>query len=297
MFFHCNQSSTSIFLYNISSDVTPSVPSLASEETSCLKRVIQKHCYDADLPIPRVAHYVRFGAFEVPFGTFLSVLSVARFVKPCVVLFHGDVVPSGAYWKALTSLLPNLMHVQMKRPCQVFGHVIKQVEHSSDVARLKIMREYGGVYLDTDHLVLRSLDDLRQYPVVMGTETGTKLGNGFFLAEPEAEFLRLWQANYSDFKDSQWEEHSTIRPKRLSLDYPHLVNIVDTFFNPNYLRMPAMFSRKSVPRYDWSQHYGVHLYRRIKERLDQQDSVVGDMAKHVLFGDRHACWRSTKRKN
>ncbi|KAL8596280.1 hypothetical protein ACOMHN_021320 [Nucella lapillus] len=123
------------------------------------------------------------------------------------------------------------------------------------------VRKYGGVYLDTDHLVLRSLDDLRQYPVVMGTETGTQLGNGFFLAEPEAEFLRLWQANYSDFKDSQWAEHSTVRPKRLSLDYPHLVHIVDTFFNPNYLRMPAMFSRKYVLRYDWSQHYGVHLYR------------------------------------
>ena len=169
------------------------------------------------------------------------------------------------------------------------------VYHTNSVCSLST--EYGGVYLDTDHLVLRPLDDLLNNSAVIGTETkGSQCGNGFLLAEPGAKFLQLWLSNYTDFRDSQWAEHSTFRPYRLSLDYPHLVRVVDSFFRPNYNEIPAFFDRKKVPRYDWAKHYGVHLYTRIVRnllyggtRIDRQDNVIGDMVRHILFGHQHAC--------
>lgn len=53
-----------------------------------------------------------------------------------------------------------------------------------DYARLDIIYQYGGFYLDTDVELLKSLDGLRKYPVVMGFEKydgklGVATGQGF----------------------------------------------------------------------------------------------------------------------
>ena len=53
--------------------------------------------------------------------------------------------------------------------------------------------EYGGVYLDGDTWVLRSLDDLRQYPATVGEEDkGQRICNALMLAEPDAAFVHRW---------------------------------------------------------------------------------------------------------
>jgi mannosyltransferase OCH1-like enzyme len=75
-----------------------------------------------------------------------------------------------------------------------------------------ILSGYGGVYMDTDHLLLRSIDSLLNESTVIGTETkGVQCGNGFLIAKPHAPFLSLWLANYTDFNDAQWATHSTVR--------------------------------------------------------------------------------------
>ena len=59
------------------------------------------------------------------------------------MLFHGDRVPTGPYWLALLQLAPHVLHVQRARPRRVFGHRIRRVEHSADVARLRILIGQG----------------------------------------------------------------------------------------------------------------------------------------------------------
>ena len=59
------------------------------------------------------------------------------------MLFHGDHVPTGPYWLALLQLAPHVLHVQRARPRRVFGHRIRRVEHSADVARLRILIGQG----------------------------------------------------------------------------------------------------------------------------------------------------------
>ena len=159
-----------------------------------------------------------------------------------------------------------------------------------------LLTEYGGVYADTDHLVLRSLDDFLNRSTVVGRETDKQIGNGFLIAEPGAEFLRIWLSNYTDFQDGQWAVHSTIRPHLLAIDFPHLVLVVDTFFRPNYMEIDAYFNRKKTPTYPWSSRHGLHLYTSLvrqyvygKPRLDKQDHVIADVVRHILYGDQHAC--------
>jgi len=66
-------------------------------------------------------------------------------------------------------------------PQYVHNQTIYHVYHRGDVAKLEIMLQYGGIYLDYDVIVVNSLDPLRRYDATLGksqhsssvTRTGT----------------------------------------------------------------------------------------------------------------------------
>ena len=156
--------------------------------------------------------------------------------------------------------------------------------------------ELGGVYLDNDQFVLRPLDDLYNESMVISVEVkGFNCGNGLLLAAPGAPFLGLWLRNYTDFKGSRWAEHSTVRPYRLALAFPRLVRVLDSFFVPHYGRVRRFFNRTLTPTHAWARQHGFHLYHHrvrdllARQRLDLQDNAVGDVTRHVLYGDQGRC--------
>ena len=77
---------------------------------------------------------------ELPLYTFLGLISVLRFLQPCLLLFHADHLPYGKHWEALLQLTSRVVHVNRTAPVAIFGNVIKRIEHKSDVARLEAMR-------------------------------------------------------------------------------------------------------------------------------------------------------------
>ena len=54
----------------------------------------------------------------------------------------------------------------------------------SDVARLYVLKEYGGIYMDTDMEVIKSLDDFLELPAFMGFEIESEISTGIIGAEP-----------------------------------------------------------------------------------------------------------------
>jgi len=46
--------------------------------------------------------------------------------------------------------------------------MIGRVYHRGDVAKLDILLEHGGIYLDYDVIVINSLDPLRRYDATLG---------------------------------------------------------------------------------------------------------------------------------
>lgn len=165
-----------------------------------------------------------------------------------------------------------------------------------------IMRftEYGGVYLDTDQLLLRSFDDLRNNSVVIATEfEGHNCGNALIVSEPGADFLRHWLARYVDFNDAKWEYHSTIVPYELSRAFPHLVHVINSFFRPNWREIDQLFANRD---FDLGRVYALHLYTRFHreffetgKRLDGKDGVIGDLTRSILYGTFDACIPATSK--
>jgi hypothetical protein len=107
--------------------------------------------------------------------------------------------------------------------------------HVADFVRLQILLEQGGIYADMDTLFVRPLpSSLFQAACVMGRErvdtsatTGSLNGslcNAFIMAEPNAEFIRLWLERMPGAFDGSWSRHSTFLPYELSVQYPDLIH-------------------------------------------------------------------------
>ena len=67
----------------------------------------------------------------------------------------------------------------------------------SDYARLKVLYEYGGIYMDTDVEVIKSLDSILQFEAVSGFESARRVPTGLIASEQKhmmiCEFLKDYE--------------------------------------------------------------------------------------------------------
>ncbi|KAL8577825.1 hypothetical protein ACOMHN_054575 [Nucella lapillus] len=304
------------------SEVKAGVTLTSVRDRKCLKRVIQDRCRKAHQKIPRVAHYV--DVTNVTVETFVSVMSIVRFLRPCLVLFHGHSLPQGPYWRALLHLVPNLMHVPLGKSRDNGKRIL---EPAADVVKLQILLEYGGVYLDGDYLLLRPLDQLFHHPTVMAiTATTTNnnsknintpyhLSNGFLMSQAHAPFLKLCLSknitthpHHNTSKQTTLPHHFSNRLLRLAQDSPQMVHVLDSFFFPpgtaktKSEKLHGDKNSKSATRNskrELAGNYGFRLHTRNDRkvlqgrplpRLDKQvDKAGAEVVRQVLFGDAAAC--------
>lgn len=70
----------------------------------------------------------------------------------------------------------------------------------SDVARLYALKEYGGVYVDTDMELIKPIDDFRDLPAFFSFEIETEISTGIIGAEPHHPFIEELYADYDGRK-------------------------------------------------------------------------------------------------
>ncbi|KAI0490278.1 hypothetical protein F4859DRAFT_2726 [Xylaria cf. heliscus] len=116
-----------------------------------------------------------------------------------------------------------------------------QAAHISDILRLHLLREQGGIYLDIDVFGLRPFTDLLRSPrdIIMGHEGGNRAGlcNAIMVARKNSTFIDRWLAEYNHVDLShEWNFHSVILPKKLQLQNPDDICALppSTFFWPTW---------------------------------------------------------------
>lgn len=93
----------------------------------------------------------------------------------------------------------------------------KQWAFVSDYARLWIVYQYGGIYLDTDVELVKNIDALLVYDAFFGFENKERVNTGLgFGAQPKAELLRIMLNEYDNihFVNSAGEQDRTPCPER-----------------------------------------------------------------------------------
>jgi len=72
------------------------------------------------------------------------------------------------------------------------AYIMKEYAFVSDVCRLKVLLDYGGIYLDTDVEVIKSFDPFLHHPSFCGYEARQYIGTGIIGAEKGCRWIGLF---------------------------------------------------------------------------------------------------------
>ncbi|KAI4152359.1 MAG: hypothetical protein LQ340_002955 [Diploschistes diacapsis] len=204
-----------------------------SSERACADGSIDRHNAPTVTPeIPRTVHFTwglkGDGAFT--FALYLAIRAAQASIRPAALKIHYTRLDRDNRW--FQALAPNLTLVYHD-PAEYldaagFGAQGSSrqwhVAHVADVLRLQILRDEGGIYLDSDAYALQPLDGVLRgaRDVVMAHEGGNRYGmaNAVVVAKKGAPFVERWLGEYATFDEQDWNWHSVVLPKRLADQHP-----------------------------------------------------------------------------
>lgn len=85
----------------------------------------------------------------------------------------------------------------------------KKYAFVSDVARVKALSEYGGIYLDTDVVLFNTFDSILHHRCVFGFEEGCYVATSFMASEAAHPIMKRFYDEYRDI--SFYDERGNIR--------------------------------------------------------------------------------------
>ncbi|KAI9739253.1 MAG: hypothetical protein M1834_007466 [Cirrosporium novae-zelandiae] len=220
--------------------------------------------------IPRTVHFVFVDLKPLTWMEFAAVQGAHLALKAETINIwvpdRGD--PLGKIWEMILDI-PGVRFRRIEMPDSVYGHELKILAHISDIVRMKAMYEEGGIYLDTNLVALRPVDEILNNPdindTVMALEGHQGICNAMIMSKPRAPFMKQWMQQYIDFDDNDWKGLSVLRPFEMYLDgtADHLSVLDDhSWFYPMYYPsdrgLMTMWLGKSW--HDINRSYGVHFW-------------------------------------
>ncbi len=170
------------------------------------------------LIVPNIIHYIRFNRTALTFVEYVCLRSAYLRQQPERILVHTNVPDistaanlTGEYWERIRNDQPDLYGritvLPIELPADIFGQPLSEswrVFHGSDVARIRTLMKYGGIYLDNDVYVVGNLDKYRHFEMALGWDEGQFLGSQVILAHKDARFLPLWLDTYREYHSDLW---------------------------------------------------------------------------------------------
>ena len=217
---------------------------------------------------PNIVHMMYFsGPKSRDFGfiNYLAVKAAHDVQNPDAINFYYNAEPeNNPHWEAIK---PYVTLVQIDPPTEFQGIELEYPQYQADIVRLQKLYEHGGIYLDTDMLLLKTLTPFMdsEKSCVIGTDTADNslksINAGLIIAKPQSEFIKLWLDGFSGaFKPDVWSSHCVVLPAELAMANPDLVEIQATkAFLPFGFDDKSIFSEGGTSGYQ----YSVHLWQTI----------------------------------
>lgn len=181
--------------------------------------------------------------------------------------FYTNAEPCGEYWERAKRFV-NVHYVEP--PTEVFGNPLIHPAHSSDIFRIRKLKEEGGVYCDFDTITVGSFDRLLEedkFVIARLASNSKTYGNGVLVCPPNSKYLEEWYAEYTWFrskgKDDYWDEHSVklhhTLTSRESLQGHFKVLTYETFYPYRYTMIEKLYDEYR-PELIVPSTVSVHLY-------------------------------------
>lgn len=214
--------------------------------------------------IPNTLHFIfgltpNFG--DRPFGLihYYAIYSAVKRIKPSNAYLYYTYAPeNNMCWEDVQKYVTL---VKIDAPTRIYGNQLTHYAHKSDVLRLQILKEQGGIYLDCDTFTVRSLDKLLDCPCVLGRQGIRGLCNAVIMAEPNSEFINRWLGSYKSFDEKDWDYQSVVFPLHLAEENPTLLHIepASSFFYPMHTELDLIYE-KDVSSQLYTSSYILHLW-------------------------------------
>nr|XP_018902535.1 PREDICTED: uncharacterized protein LOC109034058 isoform X2 [Bemisia tabaci] len=217
--------------------------------------------------VPNLVHFIVFQKPTVSFIHFVCVLAALRNQRPDKIYFHSNVQLSGPYWERLLKLKEFSERVvlrQIEMPKEIFNQTIREdyrIFHGGDIARIQVLMQFGGIFLDNDSYVVKSLDFFRHFEMAIGWDEEQFLGTQIIVAHREARFLDLWLHSYEGMYETDlWYYNAGELPTTWILHRrPDLVHRVKVLFGNDGKFQQLLFQRYWP---GWREQYTFHLLAR-----------------------------------
>ena len=90
-----------------------------------------------------------------------------------------------------------------------------------------VSTEYGGIYLDTDMVIIKKLDIFRDVQFAANQEGSyEQLANGILFSVPGHHLLQVWLGRWEEYDGESLTSHSVQLLTELAKKYPHLVSYI-----------------------------------------------------------------------
>ena len=145
--------------------------------------------------VPNVVHFI-YPCWELTrplsFLNYMAVKMVHDVQKPDEIKFWIDGEPKPSQWWDAIQPLVTVEHVSFDH--SFGGTEIIWPQYVSDVYRLQILKKHGGIYMDTDMLLLLPLHEWMNKKLVMAWEPSgdVSICNALIISPPDNPFIDLW---------------------------------------------------------------------------------------------------------
>ncbi|BFZ23028.1 hypothetical protein BsWGS_26066 [Bradybaena similaris] len=240
--------------------------------------------------VPKVVYFVIFGVYQFKFKHYVSVLAAKKFISPTAIYVIGDQHPKGKWWQETLNKIHGVRFLYREIPTTISGKTPKTLHHVSDIVRLQIIYMNGGIYLDTDMIMIRDLEPLLDYDISLGLiGNGKGMGNAFIVAKQGDPFIHEWYAEYLRYNKVDFYWNSNRVPKNIYYTNTSRVHLVaDKVYRPRWDETMLLFNRSDYP---WRNNYGVHVWNQAHRDpespadVDTANSTLAQIFRHVLYGD------------
>ena len=123
--------------------------------------------------IPKIIHYCWFGRGKK-----------SRKIKQCIDSWR-NILPD---YEIIEWNEDNFDVYELEYTKEAYNK--KKYAFVSDVARVKALYEFGGIYLDTDVVVYKKFDQILKYKCVLGFEMGNYIATSFMACEPKHYLMK-----------------------------------------------------------------------------------------------------------
>ncbi|CAG5131888.1 unnamed protein product [Candidula unifasciata] len=161
-------------------------------------------CLDNVHRVPKIVYFLNFGVNKFRLVNYISLRAASRFIAPSALYVVGDQHPRGEWWRKVMADVPGVRFLYREIPGNISG-IPAHIKHLSDIVRLQLLYMNGGIYLDTDTVVVRDLQALLEHNLTLGLiDKVTGMGNGFIIAKRGNDFIEEWYSHYTKYNNSAY---------------------------------------------------------------------------------------------